>query len=194
MKKKFFATKNLRKPGLAPAFLCLTALTISSWGQESGIPTGQPRVTLAPVNSINVVQGHSAPLKMMFRVLPGYHINSNKPSSQLLIPTALRLDLPTDISVAKLTYPEGHLQTFPFAPDEKLSVYAGDFEITGLVNAAQSTPKGHYRVHGQLKYQACDNRACYPPGVVPVTFDVLVGTGKTKTVRKNPGQSPHVHQ
>ncbi|HXZ79669.1 MAG TPA: protein-disulfide reductase DsbD domain-containing protein [Terriglobales bacterium] len=186
--------RNRSRAGLIPAFLCLMALAVPSWTQDPAIPTGQPKVTLAPIKTINVVQGRSSPLQISFRVLPGYHINSNKPTSQLLIPTALHLDLPTDVSVGKLTYPEGHIQTFPFAPDEKLSVYAGNFEITGLVNAAQSTPKGHYRVHGQLKYQACDNRVCYPPGVVPVTFDVLVGTGKVKTVRKNPGQSPHVHQ
>ncbi|HMK29122.1 MAG TPA: protein-disulfide reductase DsbD domain-containing protein [Terriglobales bacterium] len=178
-----------------PVFFCLATLSIWAWGQDSPIPMGQPRVTLTPIKTIAVVQGQSAHLEMMFRVASGYHINSNKPSSQLLIPTALHLDLPTDISVGKLTYPEGHIQTFPFAPEEKISVYAGEFEITALVNAAQSTPRGHYRVHGQLKYQACDNRACYPPSVVPLAFDVMVAPNRTtNTMRKNPGQSPHVHQ
>jgi hypothetical protein len=47
-------------------------------------------------------------------------------------------------------------------------------------------------MHGVLRYQACDNAACYPPKTVPVRFDVKVVKEPT-TGRRNPAQSPHVH-
>jgi hypothetical protein len=41
---------------------------------------------------------------------------------------------------------------------------------------------GTYTVHGELKYQACDNNACYPPKKLPFTFNVKVGSGRSKAV------------
>ncbi len=152
------------------------------------------RVTAAPVAPVAVAAGNSTQVELAFRVSRGYHINSNKPTSELLIPTVVSVSPPTDIAVANLTYPAGEERSFPFSPDEKLSVYSGDFSVTGLVRAARTTPPGKYRVHGMLKYQACDDRACYPPGQVPVAFDVKVSKAAGGRKRHNPPQSPHVHQ
>ena len=69
-------------------------------------------------------------VNLNFRVPPGYHINSNTPKSEFLIPTALKMDLPTDIILGKIEYPAGEDTSFPFSPDEKLSVYSGDFTIS----------------------------------------------------------------
>jgi Disulphide bond corrector protein DsbC len=153
-----------------------------------------PKVTVAPISTVHVNQGGSAPLLMTFRVVKGYHINSNQPSSELLIPTAVKFDLPTDVSIGKTQYPQGHEYSFSFSPDEKMSVYTGDFTVKALVIATKSAPRGPFRIHGSLRYQACDNRACYPPASVPVEFNVNVSRPVPKTVKKNPGQSPHIHK
>jgi hypothetical protein len=57
----------------------------------------------------------------------------------------------------------------------------------------KSAPTGTYRVHGQFRYQACDNRACYPPTSVPIQFDVSIAKAKSTTEYHNPPQSPHIH-
>lgn len=157
------------------------------------------RVTAAPVGLITVAVGSAKWVELPFRVAPGYHINSNKPSSELLLPTVLSLSPPTNVALGGLTYPAGQERSFPFSPDEKLNVYSGDFALSTLVRVARNTPLGRYRVKGVLKYQACDDRACYPPGQVPIAFDVKVtkaaGTGTSAgRRRRNPAQSPHVHQ
>jgi hypothetical protein len=155
--------------------------------------TGPPKVEAIPISKITVTQGGKAKLEMMFRVRPGFHINSHQPTSELYIPTTIRLDVPTDVSVAGLDYPAGEMVAFPFDPDTKLSVYTGDISVKGLVIAAKSTPKGTYRVHGNLRYQACDNRACYPPANVPVEFDVTVAKPVSKAPARKYPQSPHIH-
>jgi hypothetical protein len=158
-------------------------------------PAAVPKITVAPIENVTVKRGKSAPVQMQFRVAPGFHINSNKPKSELLLPTVVNFDVPTNVSIAKVTYPAGEELTFPFSPDEKLSVYTGDFTVKGLVAVSKETTKGTYRVHGVLRYQACDNRACYPPTSVPLAFDVTVAN-PTKTSsgsKKNPAQSPHAH-
>jgi len=179
--------------------LVLLALLICSgaFAQDQDIVTinpKTPRVTLAPTPTLIVKQGGKSSVQLMFRVIPGFHINSNKPNSELLIPTLINWDVPTDISLAKTVYPPGQDYSFSFSPDEKLSVYTGDFTVNSLVMAAKSTPKGTYRVHGTLRYQACDNRACYPPATVPIAFDVQVAKPASTAVRRNPAQSPHIHK
>ena len=82
--------------------------------------------------------------------------------------------------------------SFPFDPTEKLSVYSGEFTLAVVVRPLVHVVPGKYMLHGQLKYQACDNAACYPPKQLPVEFEVKVVKGPPAP-RKNPRQSPHVH-
>jgi hypothetical protein len=125
-------------------------------------------------------------------VSAGFHVNSNKPSEEFLIPTVLTLEPPTDIIVGRVTYPAGELTSFPFAPDQKLSVYAGEFTVSVLVRPMASVLPSEYAVHGTLKYQACDNAACYPPKRLPVEFNVKVVKAPPPH-RANPPQSPNAH-
>lgn len=153
-----------------------------------------PYVTMSPVEISTVARGKPSLVNLHFRVAPGYHVNSNSPSLEYLIPTSLKLDAPTDIVVGKITYPTGQITSFPFAPDQKLSVYSGPFDLAVTVRPLASVMPGKYSLHGQLKYQACDNAACYPPRELPVEFEVKVVKGAgTSPARKNPKQSPHIH-
>jgi hypothetical protein len=152
-----------------------------------------PSVTMAPAGITPVTRGKSGIVDLQFRVGSGFHINSNTPKSDFLIPTTLKLDPPTDIVVGKITYPPGTDASFPFAPDEKLSVYSGDFAVSVAVRPLTSVLPGKYAFHGTLRYQACDNAACYPPKTTPVDFEVKVEKAKVVAHKGNPAQSPHAH-
>lgn len=129
---------------------------------------------MAPIETVQVRPGANAAVDLAFRVGAGFHINSNKPHSDFLIPTDLKLAAPDQLSIVAVKYPAGQDETFPFSPDEKLSVYSGDFSINAIIKAAANTATGRYPVKGQLTYQACDKAACYPPKTMPVEFQVTV--------------------
>jgi hypothetical protein len=188
--------KMKRKPLLLFLLLVLPGMHVPAGGQQrEGMGASRPpAVTLAPIDPITVAPGKTASLILDFRVAPGYHINSSRPKNSLLLATALHLDPATNIMVGKITYPAGQDLTFDFAPDEALNVYTGDFRITAKVTPASTAPKGVFSIHGSLKYQACDDRRCYPPKEVPVDFDVRVQSPKAASSAHNPAQSPHVHQ
>src|SRR5271155_4105266 len=175
-------------------FLASALLLFSAWAgaQDDFGPKG-PVVKMAPAPLVTAVQGKPAIVPLMFRVTPGYHINSNQPKSEFLIPTALKVEATTDIVIGKTTYPDGKDMSFAFAPDEKLNVYTGDFEVDVLVRPLHSVQPGKYIVRATLKYQACDNSACYPPKQLPVSFDVKIAKAPA-TAHANPAQSPHAHQ
>ena len=151
-----------------------------------------PSVSLAPPGLTTVTRGKAGTVELNFRVGSGFHINSNAPKSEYLIPTTLHLDAPTDIVVGKITYPAGEDTSFPFAPDEKLNVYSGEFALNVVVRPLHTVLPGKYVLRGELKYQACDNAACYPPKKLPVEFEVKV-VKAAATPKKNPAQSPHAH-
>jgi len=174
------------------AFVVMAWLATSVLAQDSLSPRG-PFVTMAPVPLTSMTRGKATTIDLQFRVQPGLHINSNKPGSPLLIPTLLHLDPPTDIVIGKVSYPEGTQMNFVFSPDESLSVYTGDFTVSVAVRPLAHVQPGQYPVHGRLKYQACDNAACYPPKQLPVNFDIRVLKAPAPP-KKNPAQSPHAHQ
>jgi Disulphide bond corrector protein DsbC len=159
--------------------------------QDDLAPKG-PAVKMAPAPLITAVQGKAATVPLSFRVASGYHINSNKPKSEFLIPTALKVEATTDIVIGGTTYPDGQDMSFAFAPDEKLNVYTGDFKVDVLVRPMRSVQPGKYVIRATLKYQACDNSACYPPKQLPVSFDVKIAKAPSAAAA-NPAQSPHAH-
>ena len=181
------------KPMLSPRYnariFCVLALLASTAVAQSG---KGPSVTVAPVPLVTARRAAQTMVSLDFRVASGFHINSNTPKSEFLIPTALKMDLPTDIILGKIEYPEGKDVSFPFSPDEKLSVYNGDFAIKVAVHPLHAVEPGKYVMHGVLRYQACDNAQCFPPKTLPVSFDVKV-VKEPPGPHKNPAQSPHVH-
>jgi hypothetical protein len=160
----------------------------SAWAQGGNAPS----VSFAPVSVVTAPRAAQTMVDLNFRVASGFHINSNTPKSEFLIPTNLRMDLPTDIILGKIQYPAGKDLVFPFSPDEKLNVYSGDFTIAVAVHPLHAVVPGKYVMHGVLRFQACDNAQCFPPKTLPVRFDVKV-VKEPAGPRRNPAQSPHIH-
>jgi hypothetical protein len=171
---------------LAPVLLAGTSIC------SAQMPPKAPTITMTPVPLTTAQRAAQTMVNLNFRVPAGYHINSNTPKSEFLIPTALKMDLPTDIILGKIEYPAGEELTFPFSPDEKLSVYTGDFTIALGVHPLHSVVPGKYVMHGVLRYQGCDNAQCFPPKNLPVSFEVKV-VKEPPAHHANPAQSPHVH-
>ena len=73
-------------------------------------------------------------------------------------------------------------EKYYFAPlDETVEVYSSRFRLTREVTLLD-TPEARkalagrssVTVAGRLEYQACDDKVCYSPGKVPVSFVVTL--------------------
>jgi Disulphide bond corrector protein DsbC len=182
--------RNKKRP--TTGFLSLIAALLTALPGAAQTPGKAPTLTTAAVPLTTAQRASQTMVDLIFRIPSGYHINSNTPKSEFLIPTALKMDLPTDIILGKIEYPAGEDRSFPFSPDETLSVYSGEFTIAVGVHPLHSVVPGKYVMHGVLRYQACDNAACYPPKNLPVSFEVKV-VKEPPEHHANPAQSPHVH-
>ena len=172
----------------------LLTLVLAAAASPQDFSKRQPTIVYSPPELTSIHRGHLGGVVLHFRIPGGYHINSNQPHQEYLKKTELKVDAPTDIAIAGITYPAGEDRSFPFDPNEKLNVYTGDFTLKVLVRPLGSVVPAKYAVHGMLKYQACDNAACYPPKQLPVSFEIKVLKSTAQSVHHNPPQSPHAHK
>jgi hypothetical protein len=177
-------------------YFLLIAIMLGFWNAalRPQATDANARVTFDQPEAVTVPLGRSTAVTFSFHIKPGFHVNSHQPITPELIPTEVRFTPPQDLVIAKIQYPAGVLTSFPFDPSEKLSVYTGDVTIKAMVLTAPKATAGPYTVHGELKYQACDNNACYPPKRLPIQFDVKIAKGSAASSKAHGNaQSPHVH-
>ena len=117
---------------------------------------------------VTVAAGKASAIVMHFRIKQNLHINSHTPREKFLIPTALSIPETSGVRLAGAKYPAGTDYTLPADPDEKLSVYTGEFAIETKIVAEA----GDHLVEAKLHYQACDQTQCLPPKTITVPIDV----------------------
>jgi DsbC/DsbD-like thiol-disulfide interchange protein len=171
-------------------FVSLFALFLPSIVFAQG---SSPAIAVAPIATVVVARGGKAPLNIELQVNKGFHVNSNKPNDELLMPTVVHLNPPEGIMIMNIQYPEAEQLALPFMGNEKLSVYSGHFAVTAEVRVPRTAALGTLRVHGDVKFQACDNRQCFPPKTTPLEFDVKVVRPVVKKKAAYNPASPHIH-
>jgi hypothetical protein len=147
---------NLRRPALS-ALLCLPLIA-----QSSGYLTvGEPQ-------KVSAKRGASVQSKIPVTVQHGFHVNSNTPSDEYLIPLKLTWKSAGALEPGTVTYPKPSMEKYDFS-EKPLSVFTGSFDLTANFKVAASAPAGPGAAVGSLRYQACNDRTCFPPKNVEVT-------------------------
>jgi hypothetical protein len=159
MKRSILAAAALTLPLLAAA-------QIQLGGRDRSTEAKKQHVELL-TDSLQLTANKPQDVELRFRVEPGFHINSHKPKDELLIPTELKLD-PGSFHIANEQYPPGSHFRLQVGSGEDLDVYQGEFRVALRIEA----PRGDSILSGSLRYQACDNAACFPARTLPVKIAV----------------------
>lgn len=122
--------------------------------------------------------GQTARIAARVTVEDSWHINSNTPTFDYLIPTKLDLELPAGWPAETVRYPDHAMKTFAFA-DQPLAVYDGTVVILAEVTVPAGTAAGPVPLKAALRYQACNDSQCLPPVTTDVTLAMTVGPGGT---------------
>jgi suppressor for copper-sensitivity B len=105
-----------------------------------------------------------------------WHVNSEQPTYDFLIPTSFELELPEGWGEARVEYPPAKLERFAFA-EGPLSVFEGTVAILAHFRIPDDVRSGTIPVTAELTYQACDDRQCLPPVTTSTSLDLVIGTG-----------------
>lgn len=129
-------------------------------------------LTVAPPQKVAAARNAAVEAKIAVTLAPGYHVNSNRPSEEYLIPLKLTW-APGALQPAEVVYPKAQMEKYEFSP-KPLSVYTGNFELVTKFKVAANATPGPGAAVGKLRYQACNNKACFPPKTVEVTLPYQV--------------------
>jgi Thiol:disulfide interchange protein DsbD, N-terminal len=143
--------------------------------QRNELATKYLKVLVTPLDRL-ATPGSRITLALDIR--PGPKIHVYAPEQQDYIPVSLKLELSTDFKESPPKYPPA--EPLFLAPiNETAKVYNKPFKIEQEITLARSAAligraaaKDTLVVTGTLAYQACDDRVCYRPDSLPVTWKI----------------------
>jgi hypothetical protein len=164
-------SRSLAAATVALAFCAALFASVSAHAQHmpwQTSKTSDPVVFLYPLQ-LSVPAGKATPISLHFRVAGGLHINSHTPTSKSFIRTELLVPAEPNTRLSAIDFPPGMQFALPAFPQDKLSVYTGDFTVQARLTAT----RGDHLLRAKLRYQACATNSCYPPRTIPITIDVI---------------------
>ncbi len=114
------------------------------------------------------------------KVHDNFHVQSNKPDDEFLIPTTRTLAPLESFSVREIVYPEPVTFEAPYSEDP-MPVFEHEFVIGVAIDVGPDVVPGEYSVTSTLYYQACNDKVCLMPTskdvasvlrVVPVSVEI----------------------
>ena len=115
--------------------------------------------------------GSSYRVAVQARLDAGFHVNSNEPLEDGLIPTELSFAPPDGIRLEGIAWPESFLFE---VGGEPLAVFEEEFVIGASLALDPDLEFGEYVVAGSLRYQVCDDTICYFPTTADLEFRLSV--------------------
>jgi DsbC/DsbD-like thiol-disulfide interchange protein len=129
-------------------------------------------LAVTPPEQITVKAGATAVVKVTATLSDGFHLNSHTPAESYLIPLSLKWTA-GPVEAGEVVYPKPQLIKVPFS-EKPLSVLTGKFELSTPFKVPAGTTAGPVTVTGKLRYQACNDKSCFPPKTIDVKVPVEV--------------------
>jgi hypothetical protein len=129
-------------------------------------------LSVDPPAKLSVRRGEMVSFRLPVKMAPGYHVNSNTPAEDYLIPLRLTWDA-QPLQVEGVAFPKPVMEKYAFA-EKPLSVFTSDFVIETRFLAPASAQPGLAMALGKLRYQACTEKLCLPPKTIEVRLPVEI--------------------
>ncbi len=140
------------------------------------------KVSIKSFLSVDKVSpGDAFNIAIKTNIKDGWHINSDKPNEDFLIPTKLTI-INTGkgfFNLEKVVYPPAQNVTLGFS-DNPLSVWEGEIYIGGTIKTPTDILSGKYKIITDIEYQSCNNSTCLPPMNVQDTLEIIVTSNKSE--------------
>jgi len=145
-----------RNPLQSVAVILLLASFCGAQGRQQ-----RGSVTQTAVNFSVLPVGHKAMAAVVVEIKDGFHAQSHKPLDENLIKFEVALDENPAVTAGEPIYPPGQIENYPALG--KLSVYTGRVVFHIPIEVKADAKPGPIELAGKVTFQACDDKACYPP-------------------------------
>jgi thiol:disulfide interchange protein DsbD len=123
-------------------------------------------------NAVKVNKGESVTVNLTITVNPEWHINSNKPNDEFLIPSEIS-SKGSGVKLSTVKYPQAKDLKLSFS-EEPVSVYEAESSAKLTFTTDKNTSAGKQKVTVTLDYQACNDVSCLPPNVTTTEFELEI--------------------
>jgi len=137
------------------------------WAQSSG------HLTVGEPGKIAGKRGAAVESRIPITVAAGFHVNSNTPSEDYLIPLKVTWTSLGALEGGQVKYPKPSMEKYAFS-EKPLSVFTGSFDLDVSFMVAPKAPAGPGIAAGKLRYQACNSNTCFPPKTVDIAISYQV--------------------
>lgn len=162
-------------------FLTLVFITKNLYSQSENI------VKLSIQNPSGEIQkGQQFTVELTAIINPSWHINSNKPNDEFLIPSVVSAK-GKNIKLVTIKYPKPHELNFSFS-DSPVSVFEGETKIGLTFEVQENASAGKLNVEVILDYQACNDVTCLPPNSTSTNFEVTASEKTESTLKEGTTQ------
>ena len=162
--------KKTRIVNILTLLICLLAALSSPAQQEKE----SDRVSVKLYLSQDKVHQKSDLLfALEVHVMGGWHINSDAPFDEFLVPSSIALIADDPFHLAKVQYPDPIQLTLPFS-EVPVSVFEGIVHIGGILEIPEELELGEYDVSLEFNYKACDDISCEAPRTVRLGFSIPI--------------------
>ena len=118
-------------------------------------------------------------ISLSFAITPKRNMHVYAPGKHDYQVIAVKLDPQPWMKAAPTTYPPSEIYHFKEL-DEKVETYGKpftlvqDIAVLNTAEAKKALAAAPVKLSGRLEYQACDDKVCYAPTKVPVSFALTV--------------------
>jgi DsbC/DsbD-like thiol-disulfide interchange protein len=107
-------------------------------------------------------KGRTIKGSVVMEIPSGLHVQSNKPLDKFLIPTKLDLETPSGLRVGPISYPRAVMRNLKFSKGA-VAVYEGRATMRFSVMVPANYNGGSGEIKGKVRFQACNDDACFAP-------------------------------
>jgi thiol:disulfide interchange protein DsbD len=136
--------------------LLLSPLNVLSWGAGNV-------VSVRAIGSGETLKaGQPYEFTLELTIANPYHINSDHPLQDFLIPTSLEFEPQPGITFGKIVFPQATIKKLPVS-DSPMALFEGTVKIAAEFIPSSNPVNKDVTIRGKIRYQACNDRVCLPP-------------------------------
>ena len=109
-----------------------------------------------------IKKGRVVRASVVMEIPSGLHVQSSKPLDKYLIPTKLDVETPQGLKVGPVSYPRAIMRNLKFSKSA-VAVYEGRATLRFNVTVPANYSGSSGEIKGKLRFQACNDDACFPP-------------------------------
>jgi thiol:disulfide interchange protein DsbD len=162
----------------------LAALLLFCIASNPAVAAQHGEITKSAVNYSTLHPGQKAWAAVVVEIGAQFHAQSHTPLDENFIKFEIKPDEDPSFKFGSPKYPPAKIEDYPALG--KLSVYTGKIVVYLPIEVSATAKPGAIEIHGKIRFQACDDKVCFPPEQPKFTIKTEITPANTAATPNEP--------